>query len=161
MRMQLAVLVLLLPSAARAQTSPGAVGASGSFFALSVGDLEASTRWYTEKLGLHVVMRAPAANGVAVTVLEADGLLVELVHNDNARGLNSTGTRSEPSLTHGYFKVGFLVGDLDATLALLRSRGVRVAVGPYPATATQRANAIIEDNAGNLIQLFGRRTGER
>lgn len=57
----------------------------------------------------------------------------------------------------GIFKVGLLVDDLDATLGVLRSRGVAIAFGPYPATANQRANAIIRDNAGNLIQLVKRR----
>jgi hypothetical protein len=28
--------------------------------------------------------------------------------------------------------------------------------GPYAKTATQRANVIIRDNAGNLIQFFGK-----
>jgi hypothetical protein len=29
-------------------------------------------------------------------------------------------------------------------------------MGPFPKSATQRANVIVRDNAGNLIQFFGK-----
>jgi hypothetical protein len=56
----------------------------------------------------------------------------------------------------GIFKAGLIVEDLDRTLATLRARGVDIAMGPFPARAGQRANVIIRDNAGNLLQFFGR-----
>ena len=31
-----------------------------------------------------------------------------------------------------------------------------IAFGPFPARPNQRANMIVKDNAGNLIQIFGR-----
>ena len=46
--------------------------------------------------------------------------------------------------------------DFDRTIAAIRARGIEIAFGPYPKSATQRANAIIRDNAGNLIQFLGR-----
>ena len=46
--------------------------------------------------------------------------------------------------------------DPKKTLGKLAERGVPVAFGPFPAQGNQRANAIIRDNAGNLIQLFER-----
>ena len=61
---------------------------------------------------------------------------------------------TDPALCHGMFKAGVLVKDLDKTLEKLAARGVPVAFGPFPAQPNQRANAIIRDNAGNLIQLF-------
>ena len=69
--------------------------------------------------------------------------------------------RAAPSVTaayqvHGPFKVGFVVDDFDATLALIEARGVEIAMGPFPARVGQRANVIVKDNAGNLIQVFGR-----
>ena len=57
---------------------------TGSYFALSVGDMQASTKWYSEKLGLKVVMNAPKSNKAAVTVLEGGGLIVELIQLDDA-----------------------------------------------------------------------------
>ena len=41
-------------------------------------------------------------------------------------------------------------------LASLRAASVPFAFGPYPARAGQRANVIVRDPEGNLIQIFGR-----
>ena len=162
MRPGILLLALALPLAARAQSSPAAARetpfstASGAFFALSVADLAASTRWYEEQLGLRVVMRVPVQNGAAVTVLEGGGLTVELLQLEAARpraGAPADGAQ----LTHGIFKAGFVVDGLAATVDRLRAQGVEILYGPFPATAEQRANVVIRDNAGNLIQLFERR----
>jgi catechol 2,3-dioxygenase-like lactoylglutathione lyase family enzyme len=128
------------------------IDSRGTFFALSVADLDTSSRWYAEKLGLEVTFSVPPTSGFAVTVLEGGGLTVELVHRDNAVP-DPCGT-TDPSQCHGLFKVGVLVTDLDKTLEKLAARGVPVAFGPFPAQPNQRANAIIRDNAGNFIQLF-------
>ena len=45
--------------------------------------------------------------------------------------------------------------DFDKTLAILKARNVPIAFGPFPARPNQRANVIIRDNAGNLMQFFG------
>ena len=161
MKTRCLLLALALPLSAGAQSSPAAPrespfsAVSGAFLALSVADLAASTRWYEEKLGLRVVMRVPSQNGAAVTVLEGGGLIVELLQLDAARpraGSPADGAQ----LTHGIFKAGFVVEDFDASIARLRARGVEIAYGPFPARNGQRANAVIRDNAGNLIQLFAR-----
>jgi catechol 2,3-dioxygenase-like lactoylglutathione lyase family enzyme len=128
------------------------VDTRGMFFALSVADLDASSRWYSEKLGLEVIFSVPETNGFAVMVLEGGGLTVELVHRDNA--VPDPCGATDPTLCHGLFKMGLLVTDLDRTLEKLAARGVPVAFGPFPEQPNQRANAIIRDNAGNLIQLF-------
>jgi catechol 2,3-dioxygenase-like lactoylglutathione lyase family enzyme len=158
------LLLLGLPLSARGQSSPSVTSEAplsadhGAFFALSVPDLAASTRWYAEKLGLRVTMRVPRQGGVAVTVLEGVGLTVELLQLDAARPRDpASSSAREPQLTHGIFKVGFVVDDFDATIARLRARGVEIAYGPFPPREGQRANAIIRDNAGNLIQLFARK----
>lgn len=128
------------------------VDTRGAFFALSVADLDASSRWYTEKLGLEVIFSMPSTNGFAAVVLEGGGLMVELVRRDEAVP-DPCGT-TDPSRCHGFFKVGVLVTDLDKTLEELAARGVPVAFGPFPEQPNQRANAIIRDNAGNFIQIF-------
>jgi catechol 2,3-dioxygenase-like lactoylglutathione lyase family enzyme len=124
----------------------------GAFFALSVADLGASTQWYRDRLGLDLTFSVPSSGGVAVNVLEGGGLMVELLHFDSA-GPDPCGT-GDPSRCHGQFKAGLFVTDLAKTLERLAARGVPVAFGPYPAQPNQPANAIIRDNAGNLIQLF-------
>jgi len=156
------LLWLMLPVAARAQpaqsrTEPTFAGVTGAFFALSVADLQASTRWYSEKLGMNVVMEVPKRDNVAVTVLDGGGLIVELIQHDDAVPLS----KAAPAVTsrdriHGIAKAGVVVPDFDSTVAMLRARGVEIAYGPFPARANQRANLLIRDNAGNLIQFFGK-----
>jgi catechol 2,3-dioxygenase-like lactoylglutathione lyase family enzyme len=149
------VLFMLFPISAWAQpASP--ISATGAFFGVSVTDMEASTRWYQEKLGLSVVMRVPRTDQPAVHVLEGGGLIVELVEQ---KGPAPQAKPAPPAMGRvfgeGIFKAGVIVTGFDATIAALRSRGVEIAFGPFPARPGQRANAIIKDNAGNLIQLFG------
>ena len=136
------------------RAKPPIVATKGAFFALSVPDLAASSEWYSKKLGLEVVLDVPNSNGVAVKVLEGGGIIVELVQHDTAATPECAAT--EAVQCHGVFKAGILVKDLDRTLANLAGRGVPVAFGPYPAQQNQRANAIIRDKAGNLIQLIER-----
>lgn len=121
---------------------------TGAFFALSVPNLAESVQWYREKLGLAVVLEV--REGFEVTVLEGGGLVVELVRDAAAQ------PRPErPDLVHGPFKAGFFVKDFDAVVKELRARNVTIAFGPFPARENQRANVLVRDNSGNLIQIFG------
>lgn len=132
------------------------VAATGAFFALSVADVSASARWYTEKMGLKVVMQLPKEDRTAVIVLEGGGLIVELIQHDDAVPLSKAAPSVKSNLfVHGVVKAGAILADFDKTLAMIRERNVQIAFGPYPARPNQRANVIIQDNAGNLIQLFG------
>ena len=131
--------------------------ASGAFFAVSVPDLRASVAWYSETLGLRTVMSTSGPNDGTVAVLEGNGLIVELVHLPSALPL----ARAAPAVrdkeyVHGFFKAGVIVDDFDALVARLKAGGVEIAYGPFPPRPGQRANVIIRDNAGNLIQFFGK-----
>src|SRR6267142_2317654 len=83
-----AMTVLELP--ARSITESNTIAATGAFFALSVADMNATAKWYSEKLGMKIVMQQPKREKIAVTVLESDGLIVELVQNDNSLPLSKT-----------------------------------------------------------------------
>ena len=151
------ILAAAQPSAAQQQSAP-VLEAQGAFFALSVADVRASAKWYQQKLGLTVVMDSPKQDKHAVIALEGGGLIVELIQNDDAVPLATAApaTKGNGLLVHGVFKAGVIVSDFDGTLASLRERGVPLAFGPFPAKGNQRANFAIKDNAGNLIQFFGR-----
>jgi len=141
---------------ARPTTEPPALAATGAFFALYVPDIEASAKWYSEKLGLKVVMQEPKRDKAAVTVLEGGGLIVELIQHDDAAPPSKASAAKDNPLVHGIFKAGVIVDDFDQALSLLKARNVPIAFGPFPAGPKQRANAMIRDNAGNLIQVFGK-----
>lgn len=135
----------------RPAPEPPFAGTNGTFFALSVADLDATAKWYSEKLGLAITMQQPKQAKASVIVLEGGGLTVELVQHDDA-----VAAPKDVPLVHGIFKAGLIVDDLDKTLAALKTRGVPIFLGPYPARGSVKSNAIIKDNSGNLIQLFGR-----
>ncbi len=150
------VLLLCLATAAPAQprsTLPSGpfVGAVGAFIALSVPDLEASARWYTEILGLRRVMTIPRMGSiVGGAALEGDGIFVELIQRDDAKP-----GPTPAELSHGIVKAGILVADFERTVAALRARGVTFFAGPFPARPGQRANVMFKDNAGNMLQVLG------
>ena len=154
-------LILLSMSAiASAQPAPPptspAFTTKGSFFAISVADLDASARWYSEKLGMKVVMDVPESDGTAMKLLEGGGLMVEMIQDDRAVPLGTAAPQIERDYrVHGIFKAGVVVEDWDRLLATLRERGVEIAIGPFPPRADQRANLIIRDNGGNYLQFFG------
>jgi catechol 2,3-dioxygenase-like lactoylglutathione lyase family enzyme len=160
----IAALALLLGTVAwtarpeQSTVEPVFTAARGAFIGLSVGDLDASVRWYTEKLGLRVTQRPPKIQQSTAVILEGGGLIVELMHHDAAVPLRTAAPAVNANyLVHGIFKAGIIVDDFDRTVAMLRERGIPIAIGPFPATAEQRANLIIKDNAGNFIQFFGPR----
>ena len=149
--------LLLTTPIASSQTAEPPFTATGAFIALSVPDVAASARWYREKLGLRVVLEPPKSGEATAVILEGSGLLVELVQHDAAKPLGTVAPGVRGNIfVHGYFKAGLIVEDFDRTIAALRARNIEIAFGPYPKSATQRANAIIRDNAGNLIQFLGR-----
>jgi catechol 2,3-dioxygenase-like lactoylglutathione lyase family enzyme len=161
--MQITFLVLWLlllsipqqPSAAPPGDRP-VFATTGAFFALSVADIEASAAWYTQKLGLKVVMPLSTTDQASAMVLEGGGLIVELIQHQGAVPLSKAApTVKDHLFVHGLAKAGFVVEDFDRTLGSLKARGVEIAFGPFPARSKQRANVIIKDNAGNLIQIFG------
>jgi hypothetical protein len=138
-------------------TEASLITTTGAFFALSVADVHASADWYSEKLGLKIVMQPPKTDQSTVIVLEGGGLIVELIQLDNALPLNEAAPSIDNNmLVHGIVKVGIIVEDFDKTVEILKERNVSIVLGPFPATAEQRANIIIQDNAGNLIQFFGK-----
>jgi catechol 2,3-dioxygenase-like lactoylglutathione lyase family enzyme len=148
----IAVMAFAATAAAQSPARPStALVGRGAFWAISVSDLNAASRWYAEKLGLKVVMESPKAENPAAVVLEGNGLTVELI-----RHAGSKPRTGDPVLAQGFVKAGVVVDDFDGTLAMLRTKGVQIAYGPYPAKAGQRANVIIRDVDGNLIQFFGR-----
>jgi catechol 2,3-dioxygenase-like lactoylglutathione lyase family enzyme len=153
----LALLTVVATTSAESQRPEPALITQGAFIALSVSDVDASAKWYSEKLGLTIQKRIPRSNGVAGAILEGGGLIVEILQLDAAVPLSSLSPRpTSTTNVHGIFKAGMIVDDYDGALKRLRERGVQIAMGPFPASGDQRANVIIRDNSGNLIQLFAK-----
>lgn len=124
-----------------------------SFFALSVASVAESTRWYRDKLGFTLDREVPDR----MALLHLGPVSLELVHAQGSVPLRTAlPAASDAMAVHGIAKVGWVVDDFDGTVTRLRAKGVDIAFGPFPKRSDQRANVIIRDNAGNMIQLFGR-----
>jgi extradiol dioxygenase family protein len=153
-------LMAVCPLTARAQAAVAeptmAFSASGAFFALSVPDIDASARWYREKFGMTVVLNGEH-NGTRIVGLEGGGLIVELIERPDAVPLASVAPAAANDINrvHGFVKAGVIVNDWDALVKTLRERGVEIVIGPFPTRPGKRANLVVKDNNGNLIQFFG------
>jgi catechol 2,3-dioxygenase-like lactoylglutathione lyase family enzyme len=150
----LAIAIAPVTGFAQVSASPVFSPVQGAFFALSVRDLDASIQWYAEKLGLRVVSRM-AHEAIKGAIMEGNGLEVELMSHPSAVGPADPMDTNAKILSRGIMKAGIRIANFDETITALRSRGVTIALGPFPARKDQRANALIVDNSGNLIQLFG------
>jgi len=129
----------------------------GGFVAISVPDLDASAKWYAEKLGLKVVKHATSADKrSAVKILVGNGLSVELIVLADAVSLSKIAPELKGShQVHGIFKSGVYVDDLDATLKELKARQVTMAFEPFFDSSMQCRMFAIRDNNGNILQFFG------
>jgi catechol 2,3-dioxygenase-like lactoylglutathione lyase family enzyme len=129
---------------------------NGGFMALSVPDLDASAKWYEEKLGLKIVKHA-AAPDKAATILQGNGLSVELVWFANAVPLAKVAPQLQGShQLHGIFKSGIFVDDLDDALKALKSRNVTMAFETFYDKSMDCRMFAIRDNNGNILQFFGK-----
>jgi glyoxalase/bleomycin resistance protein/dioxygenase superfamily protein len=167
MKKTLLLFILLVPAivppivrtqSAQSLSQPAAFNVTGSFFALSVADAEASAKWYAEKLGLGVAMQlAKTKDSPAIRVMAGGGLIVELIETDALPPGKAAPVVASPERSQGIFKVGIVVENLDQIIAVLKTRDVPLFLGPFPAKENGMRNLIIKDNAGNLIQFFGRK----
>jgi catechol 2,3-dioxygenase-like lactoylglutathione lyase family enzyme len=129
--------------------------ASAQFVALSVPDAPASARWYSEAFGLRVLGEIKPPDGAAhVILLKSETLLMEILQLRDARSPGEEGIQ-KPQLTHGIFKVGFHVPDLDAAVARLKTLEARFETGIVEDRRHRLRFVLLRDPDGNFVQLFG------
>ena len=124
--------------------------------AISVRDLEATSRWYCERLGFKP--RASLSwpeHGVRTQILHIPGFDLELISRDGSRPLSSVLPDPEdPTLLQGIKKFALVTPGLDALFHRLSSSGVSLV---YPEIRTTRLGQrffMVEDPEGNIIQFF-------
>ncbi len=166
------IAIVLLSAFAAAQTGPTkdagikmssdakpVFKASGGFVAITVPDLDASAKWYVEKLGLKIVKNHAMRpdNKAAVTVLQGNGFAVELIWLADAVPLAKAAPQLKgPQDIQGILKSGIFVDDLDATLKELKSRSVTLAFDTFYDKSMDCRMFAIRDNNGNILQFFGK-----
>ena len=156
--------ILLVAASAFAQRPSGPPPAfnepSGSYFALSVKDLNATSAWYQQKLGFREVKQGASRDGKSRTVvLDREGVVLELIHHKDAVPGSRLRKDFKPYLVYGVFKIGLIVHDADHTLQRLKENGVPIANGPWTDQELHMRSFFIRDNEGNIIQFLSKVSG--
>jgi len=125
---------------------------------LTVGELDAMTRWYTHVLRLSVEFEfAIDELGLrGVMLRSADGHRIELLHRvGNQAGLQAA-SPVEAALTRGFGHIALDVEDVDVTFAELMDAGASERMSPRPSPEPGVRMAYVADPEGNLIELMDR-----
>ncbi|HVT39310.1 MAG TPA: VOC family protein [Gemmatimonadaceae bacterium] len=129
------------------------------FLAVSVRDLDASTRWYTTVFGINDARDLPRVDSTVRTrMLSSPDVVIELSAHSRSRSLRDIAGAATPSyLVHGFFKAGVFVPNLDSTVTALRARQIQPSGTIQADNATGMRWAILRDPDGNYVQLLARR----
>jgi lactoylglutathione lyase len=85
--------------------------------AIAVENMEESTKFYTEILGLKEVRRFSPQPGLTIALFKGEGeAMIELIENETEK--------------KGLFLVGLEVEDMDAEVANLKAKGIELTRGP-------------------------------
>jgi catechol-2,3-dioxygenase len=130
----------------------------GAFFALSVADISVMKQWYQDNLGLKVLSSGEAPNQIAkFAILEGDGILIEMIQHSKAQSRKTAAPSVNDAVQiHGIFKIGLLVGDLDAVYTGLKKRNITIAYDLMRAKDVPMRSFSVRDPEGNLVQFFGK-----
>lgn len=119
---------------------------------LSVPNLEASIEWYQDMLGftLEKSMEMPPLHA-KIAFMKSGEFRIEIFEVEGAKLLPDDRRYPQKDLaTHGWKHLSLGVKDVKKTLAILKKKGVDVAL---EGEVNGEAMAFIRDNAGNLVEL--------
>jgi len=123
--------------------------------AISVPDVEQTVAWYRDCFGLEEISRMHIPhNGLEMVFIGNDDFVIELIQAPGANPLPEG--RSHPDIdnfTHGVKHICIAVDNCKAFIEELKKKGVRVVFEFQPAGDISCA-AFINDNAGNIIEVF-------
>jgi catechol 2,3-dioxygenase-like lactoylglutathione lyase family enzyme len=133
---------------------PSAVDAFSS--SIVVSDIDTSTAWYVNNLGLKVRNKLEnKARGVTIVNLENQGILIELIEINNSLDKNEI-IKEYPQGTKltGFMKSGFRVAELDEWHQFLEKQKVKFRGRIVTDSHTGKRTFLVEDPDGNIIQFF-------
>jgi catechol 2,3-dioxygenase-like lactoylglutathione lyase family enzyme len=117
-----------------------------------VGDIEAAAGFYRGILGFTETFRTPQQGTPVHVELRLDGFTLGLATIESLQDVHSVAAGTGPPRA----EVVVWADDVDAALADLRGKGVRVLSPPHDFAASLRA-AWIADPEGNPVQIVMRR----
>jgi lactoylglutathione lyase/glyoxylase I family protein len=122
---------------------------------MRVPDLEASTRWFVEKLDFRVVKTWPFNEHRLAWLSPAndDALVIELIGGNSPEPNPDFGSLDESLEYAGFHHLCLDVADLERTITELRRRGANLIVGPFELPEIRRRHIFVSDPWGNMIEL--------
>ena len=120
---------------------------------ITVADAEKTAAWYEATFGLARRKSGTFPQGKFI-ILGSPSLEVEIIQHEASVDARRELKFSNDYLQRGFFKGGFYVDDLDATIARLKERQVRLLMEDGRDPELHVRFALIADPDGNTIQLF-------
>jgi len=120
---------------------------------ITVADAEKTAAWYEATFGLARRKSGTFPQGRFI-ILGSPTLEVEIIQHEASVDARRELKIPNDYLQRGVFKVGFYVDDLDATIARLKERQVRLLMEDGRDPELHLRFALIADPDGNTIQLF-------
>jgi catechol 2,3-dioxygenase-like lactoylglutathione lyase family enzyme len=166
---KLAVLAVLACATASAQTSGNPDNRSPSkessnsirpyLVSISVSNLDESLKWYGDNLGFEVVKRKDLPQySLRIAFAELNGFQLELVEFKQSVSYESIKKQfpviDDRAKIQGFGKLAFLVDDVEAMAAKLKSKGVKFERNVSDDKEFGVKWFIVTDNDGNWIQFF-------
>ncbi len=131
-----------------------------SYVAIRVPNLEQTEQWYAQNLGFKEVQRfsSPDLPGIDFAFIERNGFRIDVIGNGVPQRLSPLPANAEDFKkqlidVQGYNHVGIRVADVDATVAAMRSRGVKIIIEPEDVPIIRTRLAHVQDNSGNDVEL--------
>lgn len=153
------MLIMVLGGFARAQTGdiPDPLGGFKPYLiGISVPNAEEAAMWYEHNLGFKREGRDTSPSGTTMIVEVRPGIAIELLQPEGSFSIRRFTPDYDPASgqLQGISKIAFAVDDLEAALADLTRKHVRVIRGITELKSFDVKFCLIADNNGNVIQLF-------
>jgi len=130
---------------------------TGHHVGMRVPDFEASMRWFVDKLDFRVVHTWPYGDLKLAYVAPPgdDDFFIEILGDGDPHPVPKPEWTDLGDSLHlaGHHHVCFDVGDVEALVAELRRRGVRIVAEPFLLPVVGRKLAFFADPFGNLFEL--------
>lgn len=126
---------------------------SDHFVAISVLDFEQSKLWYEKFFGLKEIYNYQTESGdLKIGIYANSGFKIEIQYHATAS--ESKVPKDKQYLETGVFKYGLGIKNFSKAIDLFKRNNVNFVVEPFDDQVSGSRSAIINDNSGNLIQLF-------
>jgi len=118
---------------------------------ISVSDVDAAVAWYSRTLDFSIEHHFET-HGLTIAFLNHGNAKLELLSGatESSQAATDVAKSLNPARLHHFC---IAVGDLDATLEELRTRGVTILGEPFDVPPIGQRVAFINDNFGNIIEL--------